>query len=86
MDTDLISRSALIDSLGASDRDIYCREIIEDAPAVDAVPVGALPDCHPPLQSDGLPAGVCGQANGNCIRKSVDFFCKDGERKETDNG
>jgi hypothetical protein len=39
MDNDLISRSALMDSLGASDRDIYCKEIIEDAPGVDAAPV-----------------------------------------------
>lgn len=37
--SDLIDRTALIDSLGVSDRDIYCKEVIADAPAVDAAPV-----------------------------------------------
>ena len=72
MDGDLISRSAPMDSLGASDRDIYCKEIIEDAPGVDAVPVvharwidsPNIPECVvcSNCMSDGLSAQVLAPA------------------------
>ena len=32
-----IDADALIDTLGCSDRDIYCKEVIEEAPTVNAV-------------------------------------------------
>ena len=86
MDNDLISRSALIDSLGASDRDIYCREIIEDAPAVDAVPVVRCQDCIHLYSLMDCPLAYVDKQMGIVSARDVDFFCKDGERKETDNG
>lgn len=41
----LISADALEYELGISDRDIYCKEIIADAPTVDAIPVDWLQAC-----------------------------------------
>ena len=38
----LIDGDALIDSLGVSDEDIYCREVIRDAPVIEVVPLDTL--------------------------------------------
>ena len=38
-ETRLVDANALVDSLGAEDRDIYCKYTIEDAPTIDAIPV-----------------------------------------------
>lgn len=38
----LIDADALDYALGASDEDIYCRYMLEDAPTIDAIPVGWL--------------------------------------------
>jgi hypothetical protein len=86
MDNDLISRSALMDSLGASDRDIYCKEIIEDAPGVDAVPVVRCQDCIHLYSLMDCPLAYVDKQMGIVSARDVDFFCKDGERKEPDNG
>lgn len=57
----LIDRDALIDSLGVSDVEIFAKEVISDAPTVDAAPVV---HAH---WADG-----CAIHNGKEVYKSID--------------
>jgi hypothetical protein len=47
----LIDGDALDYALGASDEDIYCRYMLEDAPTIDAIPVEWLDDKFMDLQN-----------------------------------
>ena len=71
----LIDRDDLIDSLGVSDMEIFAKEVIGDAPTVDAVEVVRCKDCWKSGE------GLCSYQLKNVPGKD---FCGDGERK--DNG
>ena len=80
----LIDADELRDSLGISDRDIYAKEFIDEAPIIDAVPVVRCRECK-----------HCDPENYHCdhhmgtaapLRRKPDDFCSYGERKGgTDN-
>lgn len=82
----LIDRDDLIDSLGVSDMEIFAKEVIGDAPTVDAVEVTRCKDCRHFVQ--GEPYYPC-----ECMKWKVKFgvaytepdgYCHKAERK--DNG
>ena len=73
----LIDRDDLIDSLGVSDMEIFAKEVIGDAPTVDAVEVVR---CKDSKHKDGMP----GQPNIVCWQMHDDDFCSYGERKDGD--
>lgn len=73
---DLISRSALIEEIenaSANDSDWWYLGKIEDAPAVDAVPVVRCKDCKHYMT-------IHCTCDGCCI--SDYWYCADGERKD----
>ena len=73
----LIDADALINTLGVSDEDIDFREILGDAPTIDAESVVRCKDCD-----RGFVSPVCPiQSKGWAINKDT-FFCAWGERKE----
>ena len=77
----LIDRDDLIDSLGVSDMEIFAKEVIGDAPTVDAVEVVRCKDCKNYFYSS-LSMGMKCRLDGTEWGK--DDFCSCGERK--DNG
>ena len=100
MDNDLISRSALMEQLlrkrpepasmrytgGFNDAILRVRSMVHSAPAVDAVPVVRCQDCIHLYSLMDCPLAYVDKQMGIVSARDVDFFCKDGERKETDNG
>lgn len=77
----LIDRDDLIDSLGVSDMEIFAKEVIGDAPTVDAVEVVRCKDCKNYFYSS-FSMGMKCRLDGTEWGK--DDFCSCGERK--DNG
>ena len=86
----LIDRDELIDSLGISDMEIFAKEVIGDAPTVDAVEVVRCEKClYRSQYSDENGCYKCGglqTEDGDLVLMvKPDFFCSYGERR-TDNG
>ena len=78
----LIDRDELIDSLGISDMEIFAKEVIGDAPTVDAVEVVRCKDCkHYMLWEDSDDKKTCAKSIGLMV-SSPDDFCSYGERKD----
>ena len=79
----LIDRDELIDSLGVSDMEIFAKEVIGDAPTVDAVEVVRCKDCQ-----SGCKLWFSDKGVNFCRKLGIDVkpddFCSYGERK--DNG
>ena len=78
----LIDADALIDALGISDEDFVFKEILEDEPTIDAVPVVRCKDCKH-FKSETENTGVCD--GGFChapVHVAVIDFCPYGERKD----
>lgn len=74
----LIDVDALEDQLGVSDRDIYFKDVLADAPTIDAIPVVHCKDCRF--------LGIKGLGNGYCRKKMTGNinpydFCSYGERR-----
>lgn len=67
----LIDADALINTLGVSDEDIDFREIIGDAPTIDAVPVVRCKDCKY--------RGIIDYPV--CCESTDEWFCADGDRR-----
>lgn len=77
----LIDADALIDELGISDEDIVFKEILEDAPTIDAVPVVMCKDCK--WWSDwGNGTGSCELSEAAMRREDATDFCSFGERRD----
>lgn len=77
----LIDADALIDALGISDEDIVFKEILEDEPTIDAVPVVRCKDCVSFHYSGmGGDNGITYCAKG--IEMQPTDFCSYGERKD----
>lgn len=75
----LIDADALEDQLGISDRDIYFKDVLANAPTIDAIPVVHCKDCRF--------LGVKDLGDGYCQKKMAGMinpydFCSYGERKE----
>ena len=78
----LIDRDELIDSLGVSDMEIFAKEVIGDAPTVDAVEVVRCKECkHYMLWEDSDDKKTCAKSIGLMV-SSPDDFCSYGERRE----
>ena len=75
----LIDRDDLIDSLGVSDMEIFAKEVIGDAPTVDAVEVVRCKDCKNYFYSS-FSMGMKCRLDGTEWGK--DDFCSCGERKD----
>lgn len=82
----LIDQDDLIDSLGVSDMEIFAKEVIGDAPTVDAVEVVRCKDCKHFVR--GEPYDPC-----ECMKWKVKFgvaytepdgYCHKAERKDND--
>ena len=87
----LIDADALENGFGISDADIIAKEVIRDAPTVDAVPVVRCRECkHAYINSFSAASGVAlcrlltKRAEGIQIVMQQDDFCSYGERKEGD--
>lgn len=68
----LIDAEALEYELGISDRDIYCKEIIADAPTVDAITVDWLQSCIKIAELFG------DEQNAKLLTTLVDLWHRDG--------
>ncbi|MBQ8360010.1 MAG: hypothetical protein IJX37_08950 [Oscillospiraceae bacterium] len=78
----LIDRDELIDSLGVSDMEIFAKEVIGDAPTVDAVEVVRCKEGkHYMLWEDSDDKKTCAKSIGLMV-SSPDDFCSYGERRE----
>lgn len=76
----LIDADALIDELGISDEDIIFEGMLEDAPAVDAVPVVRCKDCKCWTEwANGT--GSCNRFTLDWIGTDADDFCSMGEKR-----
>lgn len=93
----LIDAEELELQFDVSDEDIIAKEIIRNAPTVDAVPVVRCRDCiafeeigKHPTNKGGTPFGYCyhWQYEQGMSPNEVDGddFCSYGERKEDENG
>ena len=93
----LIDAEELELQFDVSDEDIIAKEIIRNAPTVDAVPVVRCRDCiafeeigKPPTTNGGTPFGYCyhWQYEQGMSPNEVDCddFCSYGERKVDENG
>lgn len=93
----LIDAEELELQFDVSDEDIIAKEIIRNAPTVDAVPVVRCRDCiafeeigKHPTNKGGTPFGYCyhWQYEQGMSPNEVngDDFCSYGERKEDENG
>lgn len=87
----LIDADALIDELGISDEDIVFKEMLEDAPTIDAVPVVRCKDCKwydPPHIDHGggkrtdveddyphVPLSVGINVSGRCMNTLREYCC-----------
>ena len=77
----LIDADALENGFGISDADIIAKEIIRDAPTVDAVPVVRCLECKYRFRNNGHSKNGCPIIDAN-IWMDDDDFCSYGERKE----
>ena len=77
----LIDADALENGFSISDADIIAKEIIRDAPTVDAVPVVRCLECKYRFGNNGHSKNGCTIIDAN-IWMDDDDFCSDGERKE----
>ena len=77
----LIDADALENGFGISDADIIAKEIIRDAPTVDAVPVVRCLECKYRFGNNGHSKNGCPIIDAN-IWMDDDDFCSYGERKE----
>lgn len=79
----LIDADALLDTLDCSDRDLWTKWTVDDAPTIDAVPVVRCKDCWSAIEIDGFMGGVlyC-KFWGHDIEE--EWFCSYGERKGGD--
>lgn len=75
----LIDRDDLIDTLGVSDREIFAKEVIAEAPTVDAVEVVRCMGCEYSGHFDGLL--YCENSRGLAGSVSPEGFCSYGERR-----
>ena len=77
----LIDADALENGFSISDADIIAKEIIRDAPTVDAVPVVRCLECKYRFGNNGHSKNGCPIIDAN-IWMDDDDFCSYGERKE----
>lgn len=77
----LINADALENEFGISDADIIAKEVIRDAPTVDAVPVVRCRECKYRFGNNGHSKNGCPIIDAN-IWMDDDDFCSYGERKE----
>lgn len=83
-----IDRDDIIDSLGASDMEIFAKEVIGDAPTVDAVEVVRCKDCQqfePTCPGYGYCYHWDYEPGMSPNEVEDDDFCSYGKRRE-DNG
>ena len=78
----LIDADALEDEFGVSDADIIAKEIIRDAPTIDAVPVVRCKDCKKRGTQDCAMWYQCSVCEGQWSWETNEGFCSYGERKE----
>ena len=78
----LIDADALLDTLDCSDRDLWTKYTIDEAPTIDAVPVVRCRDCR--HRSDEMSNGCwfCNHKMLGLIRP--DDFCSYGEKRGDD--
>lgn len=81
----LIDADALTDMLGVSDEDIEFREMLNEAPTIDAVPVIRCKDCRW-FDTEDI-SGTVEPIGYRCklvarLWREPDDFCKRAERKE----
>ena len=74
----LIDADAIENEFGISDEDIIAKEVIRDAPTVDAVPVVRCRECK---HHHDCETHFCDALGMDCPDDS-EFFCSYGERKE----
>lgn len=78
----LIDADALIDTLDCSDRDLWTKYTIDEAPTIDAVPVVRCVNCI----HYGAEASAFDAWTPFCLKHKVttfpDDFCSCGERKD----
>lgn len=78
----LIDADALIDALDISDEDIIFKEMLEDAPTIDAVPVIRCKDCrHRYITGDTTHYYVCDFMDAEY---NDNGYCHNGEGKDND--
>ena len=75
----LIDAYALEDEFGVSDADLIAKEVICNAPTVDAVPVVRCDDCKYSREIYGWWRCTHGICCGHTV--APDFYCADGKRK-----
>lgn len=89
----LIDADALLDTLDCSDRDLWTKYTIDEAPTIDAVPVVRCADCKHWHEETGYCdnhsyfIGIDGMSCSPAESPSwttwdEDDFCSDGERKD----